>query len=186
MFFHVESFDGQTLTFAYRTLFSASRFRLMASGSCLVQKTGVFSSGTPRLVMPNSCFKDIRTLSFPSHPVLFKAVCLLLEVETCVREFGGSFHSAILTTNDSLTDDAIDSRDTTPLAVERLRPNDRSGVKFSGYLRTLFSISFSFAQFLVIVTRLARSAATWQKSAEKCRKGRINMEVPKNNKEEQR
>lgn len=165
--FSTLSIDSHTLTFVYRTLFSASRFRLMASGFCLVQRTGVFSSGTPRLVMPNSCFKDTRTLSFLWHPVLFKAVCSLLEVETCVREFGGSLQFLILITNVSLTDDAIDSRDTTPLAVERLRPNDISRVKFSGYLRTLFSISFSFARFLVDLTRLSRLAATWQKNAER-------------------
>lgn len=84
-----------------------------------------------------------------------------------MREFGGSLQFLILITNVSLTDDAIDSRDTTPLAVERLRPNDISRVKFSGYLRTLFSISFSFARFLVDLTRLSRLAATWQKNAER-------------------
>jgi len=137
----------------------------MASGSCLDQKTGVFSSGTPRPVTPSSCFKDTRTRSFLSHPALSKAVCSPLEVETCVREFGGSFHPTILTTNDPLTDDTIDSRDMTPLAAEQLGPTETSGVKFSGYLRTLFSISFSFAHSLVILTRHVCLAATWQKSA---------------------
>jgi hypothetical protein len=134
----------------------------MASGFCLVQKTGVFSSGILRLVTPNSCFKDTRTPSFQWHPALSKAVCSLLEVETCVRESGGSFHFTILISNGSLTDHATDSLDTTPRAVEQLELNDTSRVKFSGYPRTLFSISFSFAHLLVVLTRYMCLAATWQ------------------------
>lgn len=160
--FPASSIENHILTILRRTLFSASRFRLMASGFCLVQKTGVFSSGIPRLVMPNSCFKDTRTLSFQSHPALSKAVCSLLEVETCVREFGGSFHSTIPIRNGSLTDHTKDSRDTTPRAVEQLESNDMSRVKFSGYPRTLFSIPFSSAHLLVVLSRYVFLAATWQ------------------------
>jgi hypothetical protein len=139
----------------------------MASGFCLAQKTGVFSSGIPRLVMPNSCFKDIRTPSFQWHPALSKAVCSLLEVETCVREFGGSFHSTIPIRHGSLTDHITDSRDTIPRAVEQLEPNDMSRIKFSGYPRTLFPISFSFAQLLVVLTRYMCLAAIWQTRTER-------------------
>lgn len=80
-----------------------------------------------------------------------------------MQEFGGSFHAAIIIW--FLTNNIPDSRDTIPLAVEQLRPNDRSKTKSFGYLRTLFSNSRAFADSLVVLTWSVCIAAKWHISA---------------------